>query len=78
MLFLLNGGLDHKTYNPKYHVGCNSCPKFLIHVPLFQIDEANLRYRESMDDDESEYAKQESKDDEAKDKEEAKSGAGNY
>ena len=31
-----------------------------------------------MDDEESEYAKQESKDDEAKDKEEAKSGAGNY
>ena len=31
-----------------------------------------------MDDEESEYAKQESKDDEAKDKEEAKSGADNY
>ena len=31
-----------------------------------------------MDDEENEYAKQESKDDEAKDKEEAKSGAGNY
>ena len=31
-----------------------------------------------MDDEESEYAKQESKDDEVKDKEEAKSGAGNY
>ena len=31
-----------------------------------------------MDDEESEFAKQESKDNEAKDKEETKSGAGNY
>ena len=52
--------------------------RFSYLSPFFQIDEANLRDRESMDDEESEYAKQESKDDEAKDKEEAKSGAGNY
>ena len=52
--------------------------RFSYSCSSFQIDEANLRDRESMDDEESEYAKQESKDDEAKDKEEAKSGAGNY
>jgi hypothetical protein len=44
----------------------------------FQIDEANLREGESMDDEENEYTKQESEDNEAKDKEETKSGAGNY
>ena len=52
--------------------------RFSYSCSSFQIDEENLRDRESMDDEESEYAKQESKDNEAKDKEEAKSGAGNY